>query len=106
MAVQITDSNFEEIVMKSSKPVLIDFWAEWCGPCKMITPVIEQLATELEGIAIVGKVDVDKNQALASQFNVRSIPTLVFMKDGKVVDTLMGAGTPKDTLAAKLKALV
>lgn len=106
MALQITEENFDEVVLKASQPVLIDFWAEWCGPCKMITPIIDQIATELDGIAIVGKVNVDTCAALATRFNVRSIPTLVFLKNGQVVDTLMGAGTPKATLIAKLKALV
>lgn len=106
MALQITEENFDEVVLKASQPVLIDFWAEWCGPCKMITPIIDQIATELDGIAIVGKVNVDTCAALATRFNVRSIPTLVFLKNGQVVDTVMGAGTPKATLIAKLKALV
>lgn len=106
MALQINSENFDAEVMKSSKPVLLDFWAEWCGPCRMIGPLVEQLATELADVAVVAKVNVDSSPELASRYGVRTIPTLVFIKKGEVVDTVIGAGTSKDALAAKLRALV
>ena len=102
-AVQLTDSNFEELVIKSDKPVLVDFWAEWCGPCKMIGPFVEEIAKEYEGKAVVGKVDVDSNPAVAAQFGIRSIPTLLFFKGGQIVDKQVGA-VPKSVLAQKLDA--
>lgn len=105
MAVEITDSNFEELVMKSEKPVLVDFWAEWCGPCRMIGPVVEELHQEYDGRAIVGKVNVDLNSGVATQFQVRSIPTILFIKNGEVVDRSVGA-VPKATLATKLDAIL
>ncbi|MFN3801483.1 MULTISPECIES: thioredoxin [Belliella] len=101
-AIEITDSNFEEI-MKSEQPILVDFWAEWCGPCKMIGPVVEELAGDYEGKAVVGKVDVDSNPAVAAQFGIRSIPTLLFFKGGQIVDKQVGA-VPKAVLAQKLDA--
>ncbi|MFD2035593.1 thioredoxin [Belliella marina] len=101
-AIEITDSNFEEI-MKSDQPILVDFWAEWCGPCKMIGPVVEELAGDYDGKAVVGKVDVDANPAVAAQFGIRSIPTLLFFKGGQVVDKQVGAA-PKSILAQKLDA--
>lgn len=105
MSLEITESNFEAEVVQASKPVLLDFWAEWCGPCRMIGPLVDQLASELADVAIVAKVNVDKEPALASKFGVRTIPTLVFLKNGEVVDTVIGASTSKDALAAKLRAL-
>lgn len=101
-AIEITDANFEE-VLKSDKPVLVDFWAEWCGPCKMIGPVVEELAGDYEGKAIVGKVDVDSNPAVAQALGIRSIPTLMFFKGGQMVDKQIGA-VPKVVLAQKLDA--
>lgn len=101
-AIEITDANFEEII-KSDQPILVDFWAEWCGPCKMIGPVIEELAGEYEGKAIIGKVDVDANPSVAQAFGIRSIPTLLFFKGGEVVDKQVGA-VPKTVLAGKLDA--
>lgn len=103
MALQITESNFEAEVLQSPVPVLVDFWATWCGPCKMISPIIDQIATEMAGTAKVGKVNVDEAQGLATRYNVRSIPTLVFIKNGEVVDTLVGA-TSKDNIMAHLRA--
>ena len=105
MAVEITDSNFDELVMNSTQPVVVDFWAEWCGPCRLIGPVIEELSKEYEGRAIVGKVDVDANSEVSAKFNVRSIPTVLFIQNGVVVDKSVGAD-PKATLAEKLNALL
>lgn len=101
-AIEITDANFEEI-LKSDKPVLVDFWAEWCGPCKMIGPIVEELAGDYEGKAVIGKVDVDSNPAVASALGIRSIPTLMFFKGGQIVDKQVGA-VPKAILAQKLNA--
>lgn len=105
MALEITDANFEELVTKSDKPVLLDFWAEWCGPCRMVGPVVEELAKDYAGKAIVGKVNVDNNAGISAMFSVRNIPTILFFKDGKVVDKQVGA-VPKSVLDAKLKALL
>lgn len=103
--VTITDENFETEVLNSDKPVLIDFWAEWCGPCKAIAPAIEELAEEFEGKAKVGKLDVDNNQKIPIQYGIRSIPTLLFFKNGTVVDTIIGA-VPKQQIKSKLEELV
>jgi thioredoxin 1 len=99
--VEVTDANFKSEVLESKTPVLVDFWAEWCGPCKMIAPVVEELAKEYDGKLRVGKVDVDSNQQTAMQFGVRSIPTLLIFKNGKVVDQIVGA-VPKRMLAEKV----
>tara|TARA_B100001250_G_scaffold377044_1_gene365816 strand:- start:24 stop:344 length:321 start_codon:yes stop_codon:yes gene_type:complete len=99
-ALEITDSNFNDIVSKN-KTVLIDFWAEWCGPCRMIAPMIEELAGEYEGKAIIGKLDVDSNQESSIKFGVRSIPTLLVFKDGELVDRHVGA-VPKETLSKSI----
>ncbi len=98
---EVTDTNFQNEVLKSDKPVLLDFWAEWCGPCKMIAPVVEELANEYDGKLKVGKVDVDSNQQTSMQYGIRSIPTLLIFKGGKVVDQLVGA-VPKKVLAEKI----
>jgi thioredoxin 1 len=101
-AVEITDANFEQLI-QSDKPVLIDFWAEWCGPCRMVGPVVEELASEYEGRAIVGKLDVDANPQVSSKLGVRSIPTLLVFKNGQLIDKQVGA-VPKHALAQKLEA--
>ncbi len=102
-ALEITEANFNEIV-NGDKPVLIDFWASWCGPCLMLAPTIEELAGEYEGKAVIGKVDVDANPNLAAQFGIRSIPTLLIFKGGEVVDKQVGV-VPKTVLAQKLDAV-
>lgn len=103
-AIVINDANFDEII-NSDKPVLVDFWAEWCGPCKMIGPVVEDLAGEYEGRAVVAKLNVDENPAVTARFGVRSIPTLLVFKGGQIVDKQIGA-VPKSVLAQKLQAQV
>ncbi len=105
MSLKLTEANFQSEVIDSSVPVLVDFWAEWCGPCKMIGPVLDQLSGELEGQAKIGKVNVDEARELAVKFNVRSIPLLLFFKNGEVKDQVVGAGVTKDQLKAKLMAL-
>jgi thioredoxin 1 len=105
MSLKLTDANFQSEVINSEVPVLVDFWAEWCGPCKMIGPVIDQVASELEGTAKVGKVNVDEARDLAVKYNVRSIPLLLFFKNGEVKDQIVGASVTKDQLKAKLQAL-
>ena len=105
MALEITDENFEEVVLKSDKPVVVDFWAAWCGPCRMVGPIIEELATEYEGKAVVGKVDVDNNPGVSAQFGIRNIPTILFVKNGEIVDKLVGAAA-KAQFAAKLDAIL
>ena len=101
-AVEITDANFEEI-LKSEVPILIDFWAEWCGPCKMLGPVVEELANEYEGKAVIGKVNVDENAVVSAKFGVRNLPTLLIFKNGMIVDKQIGA-VPKAVLTKKLEA--
>ena len=105
MAIEITDSNFEEVVLKSNVPVLVDFWAEWCGPCRMVGPVVEELAKEYDGKAVVGKLNVDHNPKVATDFGIMSIPALLYFKDGKVVDKQVGA-VPKHVLAGKLQTQI
>lgn len=105
MAIEITDSNFEQVVMKAEKPVLMDFWAEWCGPCRMIGPIVEELANEYSGRAVIGKVDVDSNPGISTKFGIRNIPTVLFVKNGVVVDKQVGA-VPKNVLEGKLEALL
>ncbi len=105
MAFEVNDNNFEEIVLKSDKTVIVDFWAEWCGPCRMITPIIEQIGTEYSGRVFVAKCDVDENPGVTLKFGIRNIPTVLFFKDGKVVDKQVGA-VPKTHFYNKLNALL
>lgn len=102
--VTITDDNFEAEVLNSELPVLIDFWAAWCGPCKMIAPIVEQLATEYDGKVKIGKLDVDDNQQTAIKYGVRSIPTVLLLQNGEVKDTIIGA-VPKSVFVEKINAL-
>ncbi|MFV0483305.1 MAG: thioredoxin [Bacteroidales bacterium] len=104
MAIQFTDANFKEQALESSKPVLVDFWAEWCGPCRMVAPIVEELAKERGEDFVIGKMDVDSNNEVPAQYGVRNIPTILFIKDGEVVDKHVGAAT-KAQLLAKLEAL-
>ncbi|WP_446787091.1 thioredoxin [Macellibacteroides fermentans] len=104
MALQVTDANFDELV-NSGKPMVLDFWAEWCGPCRMVGPIVDELASEYEGKVIIGKIDVDNNDDVVSQFGIRNIPTILFFKDGVVVDKQVGAA-PKATFVAKIDALL
>lgn len=105
MTVELTDANFDEIVLKANKPVLVDFWAEWCGPCRMVGPIVSDLATEYGDKAIIGKVDVDSNPGISAKFGIRNIPTILFFKDGQIVDKQVGA-VPKAQLANKLDAIM
>ena len=105
MALELTDSNFDEIVLKADKPVIVDFWAEWCGPCRMVGPIIEEIGKEFQDKAIVGKVDVDNNPNVSGKFGIRNIPTVLFFKNGEVADKQVGA-VPKSNLVNKLEALL
>jgi len=102
---EFTDKSFDEDVVQSSIPVLIDFWAEWCGPCKAIAPVIEEIATDYDGKVKVGKLDVDANQSSAMQYGVRSIPTILIMKNGEVVSQIVGA-VPKENITKALDEIL
>ena len=104
MALEITDGNIKEII-NGGKPVVIDFWAEWCGPCRMVGPVVEELAKEYDGKVVIGKMDVDENVDTPNEYGIRNIPTILFFKDGVLVDKQVGA-TQKAVLAAKVEALL
>ncbi len=105
MSLEITDTNFEELVLKSDKPVIIDFWAEWCGPCRMVGPIVQEIGNEYQGKAIVGKVNVDENPEITVKFGIRNIPTILFFKNGEIVDKQVGA-VPKQVLATKLESIL
>ena len=105
MALEVNDSNFDEVVIKSEKPVVVDFWAEWCGPCRMIAPIIEEIAEQYSGKALVVKCDVDNSPNVAARFGIRNIPTVLFFKEGKIADKQVGA-VPKNNFLTKLNALV
>jgi thioredoxin 1 len=105
MALEVNDSNFEEVVIKSDIPVLVDFWAEWCGPCRMIAPIIEEIAEQYKGKALVVKCDVDSSPNVAAKYSIRNIPTVLFFKEGIIADKQVGA-VPKNSFLTKLNALV
>lgn len=105
MALNITEENFDELVLNSDKPVLLDFWAEWCGPCRMISPIIDELHTEFEGKAVIGKVNVDEAASISSKYGIRNIPTLLFIKSGEVVDKHVGSASKED-LSQKLSNIL
>jgi thioredoxin 1 len=103
MAVEITDATFDEVVLKSDKPVVVDFWAAWCGPCRMVGPIIEELSAEYDGKAVVGKVDVDVHQQYAAKYGVRNIPTVLVFKDGEIINRQVGV-SPKRVYAEAIDA--
>lgn len=105
MALEFTDANFEDVALKSDKPVMIDFWAEWCGPCRMVDPIVKEMATEYDGKAVIGKVNVDENPEISARFGIRNIPTIIFLKGGEMVDKSVGA-VPKNVLTDKIDALI
>ena len=105
MALEVKDSTFEELIINSDKPALVDFWAEWCGPCRMISPIVAELADEMEGKAIISKLNVDENPEVCAKYGIRNIPTILFFKGGEVVDKQVGA-TQKNVLLDKLNALL
>jgi len=105
MALEITDANFEEKVLKSKHPVIVDFWAEWCGPCRMVGPIIDEISNEYNGKAVVAKLDVDSNQEFAAKYGVRNIPTVLFFKEGELVDRKVGV-SPKENYTETLDSLL
>lgn len=105
MALEITDANFEELVIKSDKPVLVDFWAVWCGPCRMVGPIVNEIGEEYKDTLVVGKLDVDNNPGVAAKYGIRNIPTILFFKGGEVVDKQVGA-VPKQVLIGKVEPLL
>ena len=105
MALEVNDDNFNEVVIKSDKPVLVDFWAEWCGPCRMVAPIMEDISQEYNGKALVVKCDVDSSPGVSEKYGIRNIPTILFFKDGKIADKQVGA-VPKANFVTKLNALI
>jgi len=105
MALEVTDSNFEELVLKSDKPVIVDFWAEWCGPCRMVGPIVEEVGADYDGRVVVAKLDVDNNPGVTGKYGIRNIPTLLFFKGGEVADKQVGA-VPKSMIVNKLEGLL
>jgi thioredoxin 1 len=105
MALEVNDNDFDEIVIKSEKPVIVDFWAEWCGPCRMIEPIMEEISREFDGKAVVVKCDVDNNPQVTAKYSIRNIPTVLFFKNGKIADKQVGA-VPKNSFVNKLNALL
>jgi thioredoxin 1 len=103
--IQLTDENFENTIQNSSTPVLVDFWAEWCGPCRRVGPIVEELATEYEGRLTVAKIDIDEHKNVATQYGVQSIPTLMIFKDGKMVERVVGA-VPKTSLVETVEQVL
>lgn len=105
MAIAVNDANFNEIVIKSDKPVLVDFWATWCGPCRMISPIVDELAGEYEGKAVIAKCDVDSSPEVPVKYGIRNIPTILFFKNGEIKDKIVGS-TTKTAIIAKINALM
>lgn len=105
MAIEVNDLNFDEVVIKSNKPVIVDFWAEWCGPCRMISPIMEEISKEYSEKAVIAKCDVDSSPQVAAKFGIRNIPTVLFFKNGKIADKQVGA-VPKSNFVSKLNALL
>jgi len=105
MAIEFTDENFEELVIKSDKPALVDFWAEWCGPCRMLTPIVNELYEEYKDKAVIGKCNVDENNDVTLNYFIKNIPTILLFKNGQVVDKIIGV-VPKSQLVSKLNALL
>jgi thioredoxin 1 len=105
MALEVNDSNFDDVVLKSDKPVMVDFWAEWCGPCRMIAPAVEEISREFAGKVVVAKCDVDNSTGVATKFGIRNIPTVLFFKNGKVADRQVGV-VPKSNFVNKLNTLL
>ncbi len=105
MALEITDANFEELVLKSDKPVVVDFWAVWCGPCRMVGPIVNEIGEDYKDTLVVGKVDVDNNPGISAKYGIRNIPTILFFKNGEVVDKQVGA-VPKQVLVGKVEPLM
>lgn len=103
MALEVTDATFDEVVLKSEVPVVVDFWAAWCGPCRMVAPIMEELSTEFDGKAVITKVDVDSNQEYAAKYGVRNIPTVLVFKNGEIVEKQVGVA-PKATYIQKIEA--
>ena len=102
MAIEITDANFQETVLSSDKPVIVDFWAEWCGPCRMVGPIVEEIGRDYSDKVVVGKLNVDYNPGVTGKYNIRNIPTILFFKGGEVVDKQVGA-VPKQILVGKIQ---
>jgi thioredoxin 1 len=105
MAIEVTDANFEKEVLQSNVPVIVDFWAEWCGPCRMVAPIVKEISGEFEGRAKVAKMDVDSNPDIPVKYGIRNIPTILFFKNGQIVDKQVGA-VPKNVLVSKLEAIL
>ena len=105
MTIDVTDATFDQVVLKSDKPVIVDFWAEWCGPCRMVGPIVKEIGTDFEGRAVVTKLDVDNNPEVSAKFGIRNIPTVLFFKNGQIVDKQVGA-VPKNVLVSKLEAIL
>lgn len=105
MTIEVTDSNFEKEVIQSNIPVIVDFWAEWCGPCRMVGPLVKDIASEFDGRVKVAKMDVDSNPEVPSKFGIRNIPTILYFKNGQIVDKQVGA-VPKNVLVSKLEAIL